>query len=121
MESGSAASIPLANATLRTPAWQAFAGATPECAGAKVDDTFGCLRKANLTTLLASWGAANLTTVQYPFVPVVDGLGGMIPQLPSALIPQGHFARIPFISGANLDEGMHGSRSHPDLSYLTVA
>jgi carboxylesterase type B len=37
--------------------------------------------------------------------PVLDGKNGIIPDLPSRLWAQGHYAKLPFISGTNLDEG----------------
>ncbi|CAK5266236.1 unnamed protein product [Mycena citricolor] len=37
--------------------------------------------------------------------PVIDGPGGLIPELPSRLLLKEKFAKIPFIAGTNLDEG----------------
>jgi hypothetical protein len=42
---------------------------------------------------------------QFPWEPVIDGPGGLIPDLPSVLFKRGQFARLPFIAGTNLDEG----------------
>ncbi|KAJ7436834.1 extracellular triacylglycerol lipase precursor [Mycena latifolia] len=41
----------------------------------------------------------------YPWGPVLDGPDGLIPALPSVMWEKGQFARIPFITGSNLDEG----------------
>ena len=37
---------------------------------------------------------------------MIDGPNGLIPDLPSKLLSQGKFSKIPFMAGANLDEGM---------------
>ena len=47
-----------------------------------------------------------LANEQSPWVPTIDGPGGLIPELPSNLYAKGEFARIPFIAGTNLDEGL---------------
>lgn len=94
------------NATVHQPAWTALVNATPECAGASPDDTFDCLRSASFTTLLDAWNATVVDNPQpLPFAPVIDGDGGLIPDLPSSLLAQGRFARLPFIAGTCLDEG----------------
>jgi carboxylesterase type B len=41
----------------------------------------------------------------FPFGPVIDGPGGVYPDLPSRIFKEGTFARVPFIAGSNLDEG----------------
>ncbi|KAJ3551617.1 hypothetical protein NM688_g4599 [Phlebia brevispora] len=111
MQSGSQASIALFGPELRQPAWDTFANATPECAGASPNSTFDCLRQANLSTLLTSWEAANASwgydgsIPQMPFAPVIDGENGVIPDLPFRLLAEGRFAHVPFIAGTVLDEG----------------
>jgi carboxylesterase type B len=64
------------------------------------------LQNANASALLqgieTSWAKAN---EGYPFLPVIDGPNGLLPDLPSVLMEKGKFARVPFIAGANLDEG----------------
>jgi hypothetical protein len=42
----------------------------------------------------------------HAFDPTIDGPGGLFPEIASKLINTGHFARIPFIAGTNLDEGL---------------
>ncbi|KAF7350369.1 Carboxylic ester hydrolase [Mycena venus] len=54
----------------------------------------------------------------YPFVPVIDGPNGLLPDLPSALMEKGKFARVPFISGANLDEGTYFTRANINSSAM---
>ena len=43
----------------------------------------------------------------FVFVPTIDGHGGLFPKIASKLIKAGHFARLPFIDGTNLDEGSY--------------
>ena len=43
----------------------------------------------------------------FAFDPTIDGPGGLFPEIASKLINAGHFARLPFIAGTNLDEGSH--------------
>ncbi|KAH8111494.1 esterase 1 [Phellopilus nigrolimitatus] len=106
LESGSVATAPLFNASRRDPDWQLFASVVPECADAAVGDTFDCLRSASFETIVnASNVALSLIQEEFPFLPVIDGPGGIIPDLPSKLFPNGEFAHIPFIAGTNLDEG----------------
>ena len=40
----------------------------------------------------------------YLFVPVLDGPDGLLPDLSSKLLSEGHFSKIPFIAGTVLDE-----------------
>ncbi|KAF8890726.1 triacylglycerol lipase 3 [Infundibulicybe gibba] len=81
--------------------WQAFVSAVPECAPlATTSDTFDCLRAANSSILLQAFATAEILGAS--FSPVIDGPGGIIPQIPSTLTPQTHF---PVLIGSNLDEG----------------
>ena len=41
----------------------------------------------------------------FGFDPTIDGPGGLYPDIASRLLKQGHFAKLPFIAGTNLDEG----------------
>ncbi|CAK5277527.1 unnamed protein product [Mycena citricolor] len=106
-ESGSQATVAIFPATRRENIWTSFVAGVPSCASlAKTHLTFSCLR--NVTTqellegLLTSLAETN---EQVPFNPVIDGPEGLIPDLPSRLLSQGKFSRIPFIAGTNLDEG----------------
>ncbi|THG93277.1 hypothetical protein EW026_g7922 [Hermanssonia centrifuga] len=106
MESGFQSTVPMFNASMREPAWASFVNATPECSGTGESDTFSCLRRANLSTLVDSFNSVITSGLQsFPFAPVIDGPGGLIPALPSDLLAQGKFARVPFITGTVLDEG----------------
>ncbi|CAK5278646.1 unnamed protein product [Mycena citricolor] len=106
-ESGSQATAAIFPATRRENVWTNFVSGVPSCASlAGTHSTFSCLRNATtqeltsgLLTSLAESGE------EFPFDPVIDGPGGLIPDLPSRLLAQGKFSRIPFIAGTNLDEG----------------
>ncbi|KAF8890732.1 Alpha/Beta hydrolase protein [Infundibulicybe gibba] len=83
--------------------WQRFVAAVPECAPlAMSSNTFDCLLAANSSTLLQALVTAGISGNGGLFPPVIDGPGGIIPQIPSTLTPQTHF---PVMIGTNLDEG----------------
>lgn len=64
------------------------------------------MQGSNSSALLqASSKALSETQEQYVWLPTLDGEGGLLPDFPSKFYSKGHFARIPFISGSNLDEG----------------
>ncbi|KAI0735219.1 extracellular triacylglycerol lipase precursor [Earliella scabrosa] len=107
MESGSPASFALGNATLREFEWQNLISSTPECVDAQPNAAFECLRAANTSTILQAYNAVEAVSPEnpYPFGPVIDGPGGLIPDRPYRLLAAGNFARIPFIAGTNTDEG----------------
>ena len=106
MESGSAGSIPLFNASRRDLLWDAFTANVSTCTGVLRGSTFPSLRNASTAELLGSWEAAvNVFPDTFLFVPVLDGPDGLIPELPSTLFAAGHIPKIPFIAGTVLDEG----------------
>ncbi|OBZ77975.1 Lipase 2 [Grifola frondosa] len=116
-ESGSAGTLPTFNGSRHDDVWQLFVEQTPECVGASTNNTFDCLRQANSSTMLDAYNAVQAVNVfEFAFAPVVDGPGGLIPQLPSANLAAGHFSRLPFISGTNVDEGTY---SAPEAENLT--
>ncbi|KAJ6566563.1 esterase 1 [Mycena capillaripes] len=106
-ESGSQATSALFTPERGEPDWQRFVTGVASCASkATSGSTFGCLRNANTTEIFAGLSAAMAAaTEQFPWKPVIDGPGGLIPDLPSVLFKRGRFARLPFISGTNQDEG----------------
>ncbi|KAJ7579027.1 esterase 1 [Mycena floridula] len=106
-ESGSAASSLTFNASHREIDWQNFVGAVPECSSlAQSGKTFGCLEKANSTAILQGLLLSEADAPEeFPWAPTLDGPSGLYPELPSVLFQKGHFARLPFIAGTNLDEG----------------
>lgn len=81
----------------------------PSCASvAKSADTFDCLRKASTADLLSGVIAGiGAVTELFGYDPTIDGPGGVFADIASTLIAQKGFARIPFIAGTNLDEGMY--------------
>lgn len=91
---------------MRETSWQTFVSATPECSGASPTNTFGCLRAADLNTLVTSLERTlGVGSQQFIFPPVIDG--SIVPDLPSSLISSGQFSRVPFIAGTVLDEGLN--------------
>ncbi|KAJ6606213.1 esterase 1 [Mycena vulgaris] len=106
-ESGSQASPSLFTSERREVNWENFVGGVASCASkAKSGSTFVCLESATTTEILAGFVAAAAEAPNaFPWDPVIDGPGGLIPDLPSVLFKRGQFARLPFIAGTNLDEG----------------
>ncbi|KAJ7336179.1 esterase 1 [Mycena albidolilacea] len=110
-ESGSAGGTHVFDAFRGQTDWYNFVRAVPECANCK-EDSIACLQRVNSSAALleaieTSWAESN---EGYPFAPVIDGPHGLLPDLPSVLMAKGEFARVPFISGANLDEGTYFTR-----------
>ncbi|KAI0710298.1 extracellular triacylglycerol lipase precursor [Cerioporus squamosus] len=105
-ESGYYGTVPFFNASRRGVAWDKFVSDVPACTNATAGDTFSCMQSVDTATLLTAWEE---TAASFPepflFVPVIDGPGGLVPDLPSKLIADGKFSKIPFIAGTNLDEG----------------
>ncbi|KIK65979.1 hypothetical protein GYMLUDRAFT_158288 [Collybiopsis luxurians FD-317 M1] len=106
-ESGSAATALTFNAQKRQVDWDNFVAGVPGCSNlTKTDHTFACLKSVNSTAILAGLLVSETEAPeQFPWSPTIDGPGGFIPELPSLLFQKGIFAKIPFISGTNLDEG----------------
>lgn len=90
--------------------WENFINAVPACAGSSSNDSFACLRAASVDDIInAGNNALAVSAGGFPFAPVIDGPNGIIPDLPSGLFAQGHFAKIPLLTGQNLDEGENSS------------
>ncbi|KAF5320200.1 hypothetical protein D9758_017884 [Tetrapyrgos nigripes] len=106
-ESGSQATASTFNAERWQNSWEAFVGGVPGCADlAKTDHTFTCLQNATSEEILQGVDASLANpSEEFPFDPTIDGLGGVYPDYPSRLFERGHFAKLPFIAGTNLDEG----------------
>jgi carboxylesterase type B len=106
-ESGSQASSELFTPERNQADWNNFVNSVPSCASTEPSgSSFACLREANTTEIFAGLSAAMAETLEeFPWTPVLDGPGGLIPDLPSVLFKRGQFARLPFISGTNQDEG----------------
>ena len=110
-ESGSTGTIPFFNASERQPAWDSFISNLTGCADTlAAGASIPCAQNATTEELLSAWRKTFVKYSAFPFnflfVPVIDGPGGVVPDLPSRLIEAGKFAKIPFIAGANLDEGV---------------
>ncbi|KAF7356201.1 Carboxylic ester hydrolase [Mycena venus] len=85
--------------------WTSFLSLVPACANTSTTfNSFECLRTVPVDVIVNAHATAVATTV-VGWTPTIDGPGGFIPELPSKLMAKGHFSRIPFISGTNLDEG----------------
>jgi len=106
-ESGMAASALIFPAAHRENDWTNFVGGVASCAStAHSSNTFDCLRKANSSDILTGLlTAIRESPEQFAFDPTLDGPDGLYPNIASRLLSEGHFARLPFIAGTNLDEG----------------
>ncbi|KAK0205564.1 esterase 1 [Desarmillaria ectypa] len=106
-ESGSVSSPVTYNASTRESAWKNFVAGTPGCESvAGTENTFDCLQAANSSAIYQGLVEAYALAIEgFPFDPALDGPSGLLPDLPSRLWAKGEFARLPFISGTNLDEG----------------
>lgn len=111
MESGAQGSSANFNADRRGVDWVNFVAGVQSCTSlAESGDTFDCIRSANSTDIFDGLlNAINLSPEAFGFDPTIDGPGGLYPDIPSRLFAQGHFARLPFISGTNQDEGIFTS------------
>ena len=107
-ESGSAATALEFNAARREVDWQNFVSGVASCASlAKSGNTFDCLKEANTTEIFTGLVQSLAEAPElFGFDPTIDGPGGLFPDIASSLINVGHFARLPFIAGTNLDEGL---------------
>ncbi|KAJ6544335.1 Alpha/Beta hydrolase protein [Mycena capillaripes] len=88
-----------------------------------------CLRAAPTRTIATAGrdNLANLTSALYPFGAIADG--SFIRERPVEAFRNGHFVRVPFMSGSNSDEGANWSASldnpaantsEPDATETTV-
>lgn len=94
------------DATHNEQDWENFVNAVPACTSSSSNDSFTCLRAASVDDIVNAGNAALAESAEeFPFAPVIDGPNGIIPDLPSGLFAQGHFAKIPLLAGQNLDEG----------------
>ncbi|KXN81465.1 Lipase 2 [Leucoagaricus sp. SymC.cos] len=107
LESGSQATSINFGAARRQGNWDNFVAGVASCSSlATTGNTFNCLRQANSTEIFNGLLAAiSEAPEEFGFDPTIDGPGGLYPDIPSRLFANGHFARLPFIAGTNLDEG----------------
>ncbi|KAF5350556.1 hypothetical protein D9756_008574 [Leucocoprinus leucothites] len=107
LESGSQATSVDFGPERRQGNWDNFVAGIASCSSLSgTNHTFDCVRQANSTEIFAGLLAAIGEAPElFGFDPTIDGPGGLYPDIPSRLFARGQFARLPFISGTNLDEG----------------
>ncbi|KAJ7430414.1 esterase 1 [Mycena galericulata] len=105
-ESGQPGTTVLFNSERSLPQWMVFASTACGSSTLSANDTFTCLRAASADDILAGEeaGVAAMRG-EFPFFPVLDGPGGMIPILPSVQLSSGSGRKIPFMAGSVLDDG----------------
>ena len=103
-ESGTASTFSAFYPSRRYPTWAFFANSTQACATASPNDTFACLKSVSESDLLA---AINATFAIYPgpFLPVIDGPGGILSDHPEKRLSRGAGGRVPLVLGTVKDEG----------------
>jgi len=103
-ESGTASAFSAFYPSRNFPAWAFFANTTQACTTASPNDTFACLRSVSEPEILA---AINATLANYavPFLPVIDGPGGLVSDYPAKRLSRGAGGRVPLLLGTVLDEG----------------
>ncbi|KAH9999290.1 Alpha/Beta hydrolase protein [Russula vinacea] len=101
--SGTGSTFPIFDGHQGTPSWMLFANNTQSCATAPPDQMFSCLIAANSSDLRASL-KAGMALELWPFRPVLDGPEGIITDLPAKRLLNGAGGRVPFMTGAVLDE-----------------
>ena len=113
MESGSATALPLYNHTEREWVWQNFIRNIPSCAStAATRNSFSCLQNATEAELKKSYLEGTPGGPDFlkrgSWKPTLDpGPGSLVPDFPSKLYREGKFAKMPLLSGTNLDEGIN--------------
>ncbi|KAF5350555.1 hypothetical protein D9756_008573 [Leucocoprinus leucothites] len=107
LESGSQASSANFGPERHQGNWDNFVAGIASCSSLSgTNHTFDCVRQANSTEIFTGLQAAiSEAPEQFGFDPTIDGPDGLYPDIPSRLFARGQFARLPFISGTNLDEG----------------
>ncbi|KAJ3574887.1 hypothetical protein NP233_g1456 [Leucocoprinus birnbaumii] len=106
-ESGSQATPSIFGPEHRQVDWDNFVASISSCSTLSgTPHTFDCIQRANTTEILTGLLAAIAEAPElFAFDPTIDGPGGVYPDYPSKLFARGHFSKLPFISGTNLDEG----------------
>ncbi|TFK20228.1 triacylglycerol lipase 3 [Coprinopsis marcescibilis] len=107
-QSGQASGPPAFKASERESIWQDFVRSVPSCATvASSGNTFGCLQNVSETEMASAYMSYfGADPFSVPWDPILDhGRGGLLPDFASTIYKDGSFAKIPFISGTNLDEG----------------
>ena len=76
--------------------------------------SIACARRASTHSSVGTVLPLRSLPEEFQYVPVIDGPGGLIPDLPStllaeALLAEGNFSKFPTMTGTNLDDGAHSS------------
>lgn len=77
---------------------------TQACTGASPNDTFACLRNVSESDLQAA-SNATLANFEVPFLPSIDGPGGILSDYPAKRLSRGAGGQVPLMMGTVLDEG----------------
>ncbi|TGJ86832.1 hypothetical protein E0Z10_g1931 [Xylaria hypoxylon] len=87
--------------------------------GVSDDELFEKLRSLPYSTVVSAaqtmWGRWS-KTLRWPFQPVIDGPGGVVPDLPINSWNKGNVLRIPILTGFNTNEGTVFVPQHKDDS-----
>ncbi|TFK25302.1 triacylglycerol lipase 3 [Coprinopsis marcescibilis] len=111
LESGFANTAAILEASDREATWQTWVRAVPSCSNiADSGNTFPCLQNASEVEISEAYSNAFSVPDPTTWGPTVDGPRGLLPDIPSRLLKDGKFAKIPFIAGTNLDEGTFSGR-----------
>lgn len=83
-------------------------GSVASCANISTSGrVYDCLRVAPIEEIFTAV-VQSAINIDFPWDPTLDiGEGSVFLDYPSSLYAKGHFARVPFIAGTNLDEGSH--------------
>ncbi|KAJ7215194.1 triacylglycerol lipase [Mycena rebaudengoi] len=104
-ESSQAGTTVLFDSDRAIPQWLVFANNTRSCQNTPISpsNTFTCLLAATSDEILVGENAGVAAMVgEFPFFPVLDGSGGIIPALPSErLNSPAQSGRVPFMSGSD--------------------
>lgn len=108
-QSGSPNGLRTHAAARNEPIWQDFVGNVASCANISTSGkVYDCLKLAPIEEIFTAVMQGATTIVDLPWDPTLDaGEGSVYPDYASRLYAKGHFARIPFIAGTNLDEGSY--------------
>ena len=107
-ESGTASAFSAFYPSRSYPAWALFANSTQACAKASPNNTLACLRSVSEPDLLAAINAS-LVVYQAPFLPSIDGPGGILSDHPEKRLLRGAGGRVPLMLGTVKDEGQSPS------------
>ncbi|KAJ7463188.1 extracellular triacylglycerol lipase precursor [Mycena latifolia] len=106
IQSGSASLLPVFDPSRRQADWDNFVRDAGCAESLPTGSSIACLQGVDASVLLQAISTSSAKSDEdYPWGPVLDGPSGLIPDIPSVMWEKGKFARIPFMTGSNLDEG----------------